>query len=246
MVVRGIGDTIVKVHIDILTLFPRMFEGPLDEGMVKRACDRGVVSITVHNIRDYAHDKHFTVDDRTYGGGRGMVLKVEPLCRAIEDVKSKAKGDNFVVLLSPQGRPLSMDLALELSRKENLIFICGHYEGVDERVREKLVHDEISIGDYILSGGELPAMVVIDVMVRFLMLDKEVVEKDSYASGILEYPQYTRPSAYHGWEVPPVLLSGNHSEIARWRLGQAMGRTCERRPDIQVKKVEDYGADIRR
>ena len=239
------SDTIVKVHIDILTLFPRMFEGPLDEGMVKRARDRGVVSITVHNIRDYAHDKHFTVDDRSYGGGRGMILKVEPLCRAIEDVKSKAK-DSFVALLSPRGRPLSMDLALELSKKQNLIFICGHYEGVDERVRENLVHDEISIGDYILSGGELPAMVVIDVMLRFLMLDREVVEKDSYASGILEYPQYTRPPTYHGWEVPPVLLSGNHSEIARWRSGQAMRRTYERRPDIRIKKVEEHGADIRR
>jgi tRNA (guanine37-N1)-methyltransferase len=239
LVVFRIGDTIVKVHIDILTLFPRMFEGPLDEGMVKRACDRGVVSISIHNIRDYAQDKHFTVDDRPYGGGRGMILKVEPLCRAIEDVKSKTK-DSFVVLLSPQGRPLSMDLARELSRKQNLIFICGHYEGVDERVRENLVHDEISIGDYILSGGELPAIVVIDVVTRFLMLDKEVVEKDSYALGVLEYPQYTRPSVYQGWEVPPVLLSGNHQEIARWRMEQAMRRTQNLRPAI-LEKVEEYG-----
>jgi tRNA (guanine37-N1)-methyltransferase len=214
--------------------------------MIKRARDKGVVDITIHNIRDYAYDKHLSVDDRPYGGGRGMILKIDPLCRAIEDVKSKTGGDSFVVLLSPQGHPLSMNLALELSRKKNLVLICGHYEGVDERVRENLIHDEVSIGDYVLSGGELPAMVVVDVVVRFLMLDKEVVGEDSHGLGVLEYPQYTRPPTYCGWEVPPVLLSGNHPEIARWRLEQSMKRTQKRRPDIWVQKVKEHGTDIRR
>jgi len=237
------------MRIDILTLFPEMFQCLIAPGIFERAMERGLVSVNTHNIRDYTHDKHHVVDDYAYGGGAGMILKPEPVFETVETVKSyiynggtgKSNcGEIPVILLTPQGRPFSQEIALELSRQENLIFICGRYEGVDERVREHLATDEISIGDYVLGGGELAAMVVVDAVVRLLpgVLGSEVSAKDeSYTTGLLEYPQYTRPAEYKGWTVPEVLLSGNHAEVARWRREQAIRRTLERRPEM-LDKVE--------
>lgn len=229
----------VTMRIDILSLFPGMFQGPFSESIVKRAMDAGLVSIVVHNFREYAHDRHHTVDDYPYGGGFGMVLKPEPIFEAVEEIK-KQLGDQAppVILLTPQGRLFSHQVARELATQKNLILICGHYEGVDERVIEHLVTDEISIGDYVLTGGELAAMVVADAVVRLVpgvLASDEATMDESYARGFLEHPQYTRPRAYRDWEVPEVLLSGNHQEIARWRREQAVRRTLERRPDLLAK-----------
>ena len=224
------------MHIDILTLFPQMFQDMFDFGIFKRAVDQKLVSLGVHNIRDYTHDKHHTVDDYPYGGGAGMVLKPEPIFEAIESIKREP--DTPVILLTPQGRLLSQQIAEELSRYSWLILICGHYEGVDERVSEHLATDEISIGDYVLSGGELAAMVVIDAVVRLLpgVLGSAASPlDDSHVGGLLEYPQYTRPAIYQGWSVPEVLLSGNHAQIARWRREQAIQRTLKRRPELLDK-----------
>jgi len=227
------------MRIDILSLFPKMFDGPFGESIVKRAVDAGLVNIFVHNFREFAHDKHNTVDDYSFGGGEGMVLKPEPLFEAVESIKGSLGGSaGPVVLLTPQGRLFCHQIARDLSKQQNLILICGHYEGVDERVREHLVTDEISIGEYVLTGGELAAMVVVDAVVRLLpgALGSELAaSEDSYAKGFLEYPQYTRPRVYRGWEVPEVLLSGNHQEIARWRWEQAIERTLLRRPDLLAK-----------
>ena len=222
----------MAMHIDILTIFPRMFDGPFGESIVKRAMDRGLVSISLHDLRDYTHDVHRTVDDYAFGGGPGMVMKPEPLFEAVEAIGG---GSSWVVLLTPQGRVLRHQVAEELSRKDKLLLICGHYEGVDERVREHLVDDEISIGDYVLSGGELPSMVLVDTVVRLIpgvLGSEESINEESHAWGMLEYPQYTRPREFREWEVPPVLLSGNHAEIARWRQEQAYERTLKRRPDL--------------
>ena len=231
------------MHIDVLTLFPEMFQVPFSLGIFKRAVDRGLVSIGLHNIRDYTHDRHHTADDYPYGGGHGMVLKPEPIFEAVESIKSgihpqEEAGESPIILLTPQGRPFSQQIAQELSGYCHLILICGHYEGVDERVREHLATDEISIGDYVLTGGELPAMVVIDAVVRLLpgVLGSEASPlDDSHANGLLEYPQYTRPADYRGWQVPEVLLSGNHARIARWRHEQIILRTLERRPELLDK-----------
>jgi len=231
------------VQIDILTLFPRMFQSPFSVGILKRAIDRKLIGINIHNIRDYTHDKHRTVDDYPYGGGAGMVLKPEPIFEAVESIKSDISLKQGVdvlpiILLTPQGRLFSQQIALELSKYEHLILICGHYEGVDERVHEYLATDEISIGDYVLSGGELAAMVVIDAVVRLLpgVLGSEASPlDDSHVTGLLEYPQYTRPPAYRGWSVSEVLLSGNHPQIAKWRREQAILRTLKRRPELLDK-----------
>ncbi len=231
------------MQIDILTLFPQMFQGPFSPGIFQRAIDHKLVGVNIHNIRDYTHDKHHTVDDYAYGGGAGMILKPEPIFEAVESIKSdislaQRDGELPVILLTPQGRLFSQEIALELSRYSHLIFICGRYEGVDERVREHLVTDEISIGDYVLSGGELAAMVVVDAVVRLLpgVLGSEASSlDDSHSSGLLEYPQYTRPAVYRGWSVPEVLLSGNHAQIAQWRREQAIVRTVERRPELLGK-----------
>ena len=227
------------MRIDILSLFPKMFDGPFGESIVKRAVDAGLVSIFVHNFREFAHDKHNTVDDYSFGGGEGMVLKPEPLFEAVESIKGSPGGSaGPVVLLTPQGRLFCHQIAQELSNQQNLVLVCGHYEGVDERVREHLVTDEISIGEYVITGGELAAMVVVDAVVRLLpgaLGSEQAASEDSYAKGFLEYPQYTRPRVYRGWEVPEVLLSGNHQEIARWRREQAVERTLLRRPDLLAK-----------
>jgi tRNA (guanine37-N1)-methyltransferase len=226
------------VQIDILTLFPQMFQGVFDSGVIKRAIDQKLVSLGVHNIRDQTHDKHHIVDDYPYGGGAGMVLKPEPIFEAVESIKGESKAP--VILLSPQGRLFSQKIAEELSRYSRLILICGHYEGVDERVSEYLATDEISIGDYVLTGGELAAMVVIDAVVRLLpgvLGSEESPWDDSHVAGLLEYPQYTRPASYRGWSVPQVLLSGNHAQIASWRREQAIRRTYERRPEL-IDKAE--------
>jgi len=231
------------VQIDILTLFPQMFEGPFSTGIFQRAVDGKLVRVNIHNIRDYTHDKHHIVDDYAYGGGSGMVLKPEPVFEAVESVKlgisiNKEAGELPVILLTPQGRLFSQRIALELSRYDNLILVCGHYEGVDERVREHLVTDEISIGDYVLSGGELAAMVVVDAVVRLLpgvLGSEDSPLNDSHSTGLLEYPQYTRPAVYRGWSVPDVLVSGNHAQIAKWRREQAIIRTLQRRPELLDK-----------
>ena len=230
------------MHIDILTLFPEMFQGPFSTSILKRAIDRKLVSISLHNIRDHTHDKHHTVDDYAYGGGAGMVLKPEPIFEAVESIKSgyadQESNQLPVILLTPQGRCFCQEIAYELSKRSHLILICGRYEGVDERVREHLVTDEISIGDYVLSGGELAAMVVVDAVVRLLpgVLGSEAsAADDSHATGLLEYPQYTRPAVYRGWSVPQVLLSGDHAQIAKWRREQAIQRTLERRPELLAK-----------
>jgi len=224
------------MHIHILTLFPNMFTAPLGESIIRRAIDRGLVQIAIYNIRDYATDRHHVVDDSPYGGGPGMVLKPEPIFKAVEAVLGE-KGESGlpVLLLTPQGRIFDQQAAQELARYREMVLICGHYEGVDERVRERLVTDEISIGDYILSGGELAAMVVVDAVVRQLpgVLGSEAsVDEDSHVGGLLEYPQYTRPQSFRGWEVPEVLLSGNHAAIARWRREHSLRRTIRRRPEL--------------
>ena len=225
------------MHIDILTLFAQIFQGMFSLGIFKRAIDQGLVSVGIHNIRDYTHDKHHSVDDYPYGGGAGMVLKPEPIFEAVESIKGESSTVP-IILLTPQGRLFSQQIAQELSRYNHLILICGHYEGVDERVREHLVTDEISIGDYVLSGGELAAMVVVDAVVRLLpgVLGSEASPlDDSHTTGLLEYPHYTRPVAYRGWSVPDVLLSGNHAQIAKWRCEQALLRTQKRRPELLDK-----------
>jgi tRNA (guanine37-N1)-methyltransferase len=226
------------VQIDILTLFPEMFQGVFGSGVIGRAMEQGLVGIGLHNFRDQAHDKHHTVDDYPYGGGAGMVLKPEPIFEAVEAIKGEA--DIPVILLNPAGRLLSQKVAGEFSGYDRMIIICGRYEGVDERVGRYLATDEISIGDYVLTGGEIAAMVVIDAVVRLLpgVLGSELSPlEDSHVAELLEYPQYTRPDSYRGWTVPEILLSGNHAQIAGWRREQSIRRTCERRPEL-LDKVE--------
>ncbi len=225
------------MRFDVLTLFPGMFVGPLEESIIKRARERGIVSIHLHNLRDYATDRHHTTDDTPYGGGGGMVMKPEPIFAAVEAIVGDEK-DIPIILLTPQGRLFTQEMAWELARHRRLVLICGRYEGVDERVREHLITDEISIGDYVLSGGELAAMVIIDAVTRLLpgvLGDPGAPFEDSHAWGLLEYPHYTRPAVFRGWEVPEVLRSGDHAAIARWRRQQALRRTWERRPDLLKK-----------
>ena len=224
------------MKIDILTLFPNSFFGPFAESIVKRAIDNNLVEINAINLRDYSHDKRGTVDDKPYGGGPGMLLKIEPLTEAIEDLKSE---DTVVILTTPQGDVFDQRKAEELSKKKHLLFICGHYEGVDERIRENnLIDCELSIGDYVLTSGNLPAMVMSDAIVRLLpdvLGDDESSAEESFSENLLEYPQYTRPVEYRGMKVPEVLLSGNHAKIAQWRKDEAVKRTKKVRPDLIEK-----------
>ncbi|TET25979.1 MAG: tRNA (guanosine(37)-N1)-methyltransferase TrmD [Dehalococcoidia bacterium] len=229
------------MHIDILTLFPQMFDSPFGASIFKRAIDSKLVSVSLHNIRDHTHDKHRTVDDYAYGGGAGMILKPEPIFEAVAAIKATIKEGAEklpVILLTPQGRRFCQEVAGELAGYSRLVLICGRYEGVDERVRQHLATDEISIGDYVLSGGELAAMVVVDAVVRLLpgvLGSAASAADDSHTSGLLEYPQYTRPPLYKGWSVPAVLLSGDHARIAKWRHEQAIQRTRQRRPELLEK-----------
>ena len=223
------------MRIDILTLFPEMFAGPFDASIVARARAAGVLEIALHNPRDYATDKHHIVDDYAYGGGPGMVMKPEPIFACVDAVRPMADPPGRVVLLTPQGRLLNHQVVVELAAEQRLIVICGHYEGVDERVRDALVDDEISIGDYVLSGGEPAAMVLVDAVARHQpgVLGSELsLEEESHAQGLLEYPQYTRPPDFRGMAIPDVLLSGHHAEIAKWRRRQSVLRTARRRPDL--------------
>jgi tRNA (guanine37-N1)-methyltransferase len=220
------------MRIDVVTLFPRMFEGPLGESMLRVAQDKGLVRIRVADLRDYTEGRHRVVDDYPFGGGGGMVLKPEPLFRAVEDLRGPGAR---VVLLCPQGRTFTQAGAARLAAVPHLVLLCGHYEGVDERVRAHLVDEEVSIGDYVLTGGELPALVVIDAVVRLLpgaLGAAGAAARESFADGRLDYPQYTRPAEFQGLAVPEVLLSGDHGRIARWRRREALRRTLERRPDL--------------
>lgn len=223
------------MHIDVFTLFPGMFDGPMTESILKRAQENSLLTVARHNIRDYATDKHHTTDDTPYGGGGGMVMKVDPITACVEDVLRDDVGQIPVILLSPQGRVLTQKVAQELAKFPRIALLCGHYEGVDERVRELIVTDELSIGDYVLTGGELPAMVLIDVLTRLIpgsLGAPNAAEDDSHATGLLEGPHYTRPAEFRGMKVPDVLASGDHGKIAKWRREQALRRTWQRRPDL--------------
>ena len=220
----------------VLTIFPAMFVSPFSEGIVARAISNELVEVRPHDIRDYAPDRHRTVDDYPFGGGPGMLMKAAPLFDAVEAARSTARSaDCPVILLSPQGRPLTQSVVEELARVPEMVLVCGRYEGVDERVREHLATDEISIGDYVLSGGELAAMVLIDAVSRLLpgvVGSIASTEDDSFTTGLIQHPQYTRPAEYRGWRVPDTLLSGNHAEIARWRRRESLRKTLRRRPDL--------------
>ncbi len=232
------------MRIDVLTLFPEMFSGYLGQSLLKRAVDAGIVSVAVHNIRDWAQGKHRQVDDRPFGGGPGMVLRPEPVVDCVEAVQGQGEGQGHLILLSPQGRRLDQPLVAELAGHERLVLICGRYEGVDQRVIDLLRPDEVSIGDYILGGGEVAAMVVIDAVVRLVpgvLGDDESNKQDSFSGEppLLEFPQYTRPRQYRGLAVPDVLMTGNHPEIARWREEQKLERTRQRRADLLGEGDED-------
>jgi tRNA (guanine37-N1)-methyltransferase len=231
------------MRIDVLTLFPEMFDGVFGASILGKARDKGIVSLHTVNFREYSTNKHNTVDDYPYGGGGGMVLKPEPIFGAMEDLKAKhlesvassESREPRIILMCPQGERFTQSKAEELSREQHLVFVCGHYEGYDERIREHLITDEISIGDYVLTGGELPAMVVIDSIVRLLpgvLGNERSAVTDSFSTGLLEYPQYTRPAIFREWAVPDVLLSGHHEQIELWRQKQSLYRTWRKRPDL--------------
>jgi len=225
------------MKFDILTLFPNMFSSPFEESILGKAVEKGLIQIRTLNIRDFTLDKHQVVDDAPYGGGQGMVMKAEPIARAIERVKSEAPSA-WTIHLTPQGKPFNQRMAQELSSRSHLILLCGRYEGIDERLRELFVDEEISIGDYVLTGGELAAMVLMDAISRLLpgvLGSDRSAEEDSFFQSLLEYPQYTRPANFRGMEVPEVLLSGNHAAISRWRRMEALKRTWMRRPDLLEK-----------
>lgn len=221
------------MKIDVLTLFPAMFAGPLDESIVRRARDTGRLDLKIYNLRDWAHDRHKTVDDRPFGGGPGMLLKPEPIFAAVEALAGE---ETQVILLTPQGRRFDQAVARGLAGWKHVVLVCGSYEGFDERIRAALADDELSIGDYVLTNGALPAMVVIDAVTRLLpgvLGDDASSTDESFSHGLLEYPHYTRPADFRGMKVPEVLLSGHHAEIERWRHEQARRRTTDRRPDLR-------------
>jgi tRNA (guanine37-N1)-methyltransferase len=234
------------MQFEVFTLLPEVFPPYLESSILNRARQKGLIDVRVHNIRDYTHDKHHTTDDTPYGGGGGMVMKPEPVFEAVEsvlglvsDLSDPAPASNIpIILLTPQGRVFTQRVAEELSRHERIVFICGRYEGVDERIREHLVTDEISIGDYVLTGGELPALMIIDAVSRLIpgvLGDPTGAEDDSHSMGLLEYPHYTKPPEFRGWKVPDVLASGNHAKIDKWRREQALTRTFNKRPDMLEK-----------
>jgi tRNA (guanine37-N1)-methyltransferase len=230
------------LRFDIITIFPDIFRGVFEFGIIRRAVEAGLIEIIVHDLRDYTHDRHRQTDDRPFGGGAGMVMKPEPLFRAVEALISE-QDDARIILLSPQGRLFDQRVAEQLSKPGRLVLVCGRYEGVDERVVEHLVTDEISIGDYVLSGGEIPAMVLVDAVTRLLpgaLGCEQSAERESFSAGLLDYPHYTRPAEYRGMRVPDVLLGGNHAEIEKWRRRKAFDKTARRRPDlIKARSLSD-------
>jgi tRNA (guanine37-N1)-methyltransferase len=234
------------MQIDVFTLLPEVFPPYLESSILQRARQRELIDVRVHNIRDYTHDKHHTTDDVPYGGGGGMVMKAEPVFEAVESVlgsrpprsQRPRRPDTPIILLTPQGRVFNQRIAQELAAHEKIALICGRYEGVDERIRAHLVTDEISIGDYVLTGGELPALILIDAIARHIpdvLGDPDGATDDSHASGLLEYPHYTRPPEFRSWTVPEILLSGDHARINQWRREQSLKRTLDRRPDLLDK-----------
>ena len=234
------------MQFDIFTLLPEVFPAYLDTSILKRARERGLIDVRVHNIRDYTHDRHHTTDDTPYGGGGGMVMKPGPVFEAVESALG-ADPVCPVIMLTPQGRVFDQRVAQELSQHKRIALICGRYEGIDERIREHLVTDEISVGDYVLTGGELPALLIVDAVSRLLpdvLGDPTGAEDDSHASGLLEYPHYTRPPEFRGWTVPDVLLSGDHAKIDKWRRQQSLLRTLRKRPDL-LEKAELSQSDLK-
>ncbi len=232
------------MRFDIFTIFPEFFDSPLRASILKRAQESGLLWFAVHDLRAYTHDKHRIVDDYPYGGGVGMVMKAEPFFEAVESVLKFRAGEEPapcpVILLSPQGRPFTQSVAVELAQHERLALLCGHYEGVDERVAQYLATDEISVGDFVLTGGEIPALAIVDAVARLVpgvLGHEQSAQTDSFSEGLLEYPQYTRPAEFRGWKVPDVLLSGHHGEIAKWRREQALKRTQERRPNLLKRET---------
>lgn len=243
------------MQFDVFTLLPEVFPSYLETSILKRARERGLINVDVHNIRDYTHDKHHTTDDTPYGGGGGMVMKPDPVFEAVETVLGRAaplsppepESNIPIILLTPQGRVFNQTIAKELSAYPRILLLCGRYEGIDERIREHLVTDEISIGDYVLTGGEIPALILIDAISRLLpnvLGDPTGAEDDSHSMGLLEYPHYTRPPEFRGWKAPDVLLSGDHGKIDKWRRQQALERTFKKRPDM-LETAELTKEDIR-
>lgn len=242
------------MQFEVFTLLPEVFPSYLETSILKRARDRGLINVRVHNIRDYTHDKHHMTDDTPYGGGGGMVMKPEPVFEAIESVLGLSPlsppepvSNIPIILLTPQGRVFNQTIAKELSAHPHIALLCGRYEGIDERIREHLVTDEISIGDYVLTGGEIPALILIDAISRLLpnvLGDPTGAEDDSHAMGLLEYPHYTRPPEFRGWQAPDVLLSGDHAKIDKWRRQQALERTFKKRPDM-LEKAELTKEDLK-
>jgi tRNA (guanine37-N1)-methyltransferase len=226
------------MQFEVFTLLPDVFPPYLESSILQRARQRGLIDVRIHNIRDYTHDRHHTTDDTPYGGGGGMVMKPEPVFEAVESVLGTPVPPVPVILLTPQGRVFTQRIAEELSRHGRIALLCGRYEGVDERIREHLVTDEISVGDYVLTGGELPALLLIDAVSRLIpgvLGDPTGAEDDSHSMGLLEYPHYTRPPEFRGWKVPEVLLSGDHAKLEKWRREQALQRTLRRRPDMMER-----------
>ncbi len=241
-----------RLNFEVLTLFPGILKGPLNESILKRGRDKGLLNVTVRNIRDYTEDKHKTADDSPYGGGAGMVLKPEPIFAVFEALKTESRGEEFLsILLSPQGRLFNQKRAEELSReKRRIILLCGHYEAIDERVIDALIDEELAIGEYVLTGGELAALVVIDASARLLpgfLGDDESAYRDSFGEGLLDHPHYTRPAEFRGMKVPDVLLSGNHAEIDKWRRREALKATLLKRPDLlETADLADEDREILR
>lgn len=232
------------MQIDILTLFPEMFTGPFDHSIIKRAREESLISLNFINIRDFSQNKHNTVDDIPYGGGAGMLMAPQPIFEAAEWIRARRGGLGRFIYMSPDGEPLTQDLAGELSKESHLVILCGHYEGIDERVREELATDEITIGDYVLTGGELPAMVLVDTVVRLVpgvLGESASIQEESFSEGLLEYPQYTRPRVYRGLEVPEILLNGHHENIRLWRRRASLLHTLQRRPEMlfETKLTEE-------
>ncbi len=236
-------NKVVNMQIDVITIFPEMIDFPMNLSIIGKAREKGLLKLQIHNLRDFSGNKHYSVDDTPYGGGPGMVMKVEPFVNAVKSLNLEKNQETKVILMSPQGQTLNQDKVVEFSKLKRLVILCGHYEGIDERVKELVVDEEISIGDYILTGGELGAMVIIDAVTRLLpnvLGHDESILEESFTNGLLEYPHYTKPREYMGLKVPEVLLSGNHAKIDKWRRQQSLVRTAKKRPDLLQKiKLSD-------